>query len=255
MNRFVIPLAVGLAAVASATSAQEENQSAGLAVDVELVLAVDASLSMDLGEQMIQREGYAAAFRDDGLIAAMTGGYHGRIAVTYFEWADEFQQRQTVPWTLIETAEDAHAFAQAIDDASLGTARGTSISAALRSSALLIERNEYAGVKRVIDISGDGQNISGPAVTPIRDAVAELGIVINGLPLLIRPFEDGDLAAYYRQNVVAGMGAFVIPVEDVETLASSIRSKLILEIAGELPPGETEHAARVQHVGPVGGGR
>jgi hypothetical protein len=235
--------AVALAVLLAAGLARAQETAPGIEVDVELVLAVDASLSMDIEEQLIQRRGYAAAFRDEGLIAAMTGGYHGKIAVTYFEWASEYQQRQTVPWTVIETAGDAHAFATAIDDAPLGTARGTSISAALRSSALLIEGNEYAGVKRVIDISGDGQNISGPAVTPIRDAVGELGIVINGLPLLIRPFEDGDLAAYYRQNVVIGLGSFVIPVENTDEIASSIRSKLILEIAGLPAPAPIEHAA------------
>jgi hypothetical protein len=237
----------------TAASAQEEEQAPGIAVDIELVLAVDASLSMDLGEQLIQRQGYAAAFRDEGLIAAMTGGYHGRIAVTYFEWADEYAQRQTVPWTLIENEDDAHAFAAAIDRAPLGTVIGTSISSALRTSARLIEGNEYAGLKRVIDISGDGQNISGPPVRPIRDAVAELGIVINGLPLIIRPFEDGDLAAYYRANVIAGQGSFVIAVEDIETLASSIRQKLILEIAGE-PIDPRDHAA-LAGGSSAGGGR
>lgn len=211
-------------------------------VDVELVLAVDVSWSMDIGEQEIQRQGYAAAFRDEELIRAMTGGYHRQIAVTYLEWASEYAQRQTVPWTLIDSPEDAEAFARAIEDAPLGTARGTSISGALRTAAQLIEENEYAGVKRVIDVSGDGQNISGPPVTPIRDYVAQMGIIINGLPLMLRPFEQGDLGAYYEQNVIAGAGAFVIRVEDVETLASSIRSKLILEIAGD-PLTEKEHAA------------
>jgi hypothetical protein len=230
-----------------------QDEAALIEVDVELVLAVDASLSMDLEEQLIQRRGYAAAFRDEGLVRAMTGGYRGRIAVTYFEWASEYAQRQTVPWTLIESAEDAELFAQQIEAASIGTARGTSISAALRTAAQLIESNEYDGDKRVIDISGDGQNISGPPVTPIRDAVSKLGIIINGLPLLIRPFEDGDLAAYYRQNVIAGPGAFVIPVEDVETLASSIRAKLILEIAGE-PVLPAELAALVSEAGGAGGG-
>ena len=225
-----------LTVLAAASSAQTTD------VDVELVLAVDVSWSMDLDEQLIQREGYAAAFRDPGVVSAMTGGYHRRVAVTYLEWASEYAQRQTIPWMLIETPEDAEAFARAIDDAPLGTARGTSISAALRSAADLISSNDYEGIKKVIDISGDGQNISGPAVTPIRDAVAAEGVIINGLPLMLRPFEAGDLGEYYEENVIAGFGSFVIPVEDVDTLASSIRSKLILEIAGVPWASESERA-------------
>jgi hypothetical protein len=210
-------------------------------VDLELVLAVDASWSMDAEEQLIQRRGYAAAFRDEDVIAAMTGGYHGRIAVTYFEWASEIAQRQTVPWTLIDSPESAEAFALAIDTAPPGTARGTSISGALRTSAELLRANEYDGLKRVIDISGDGQNISGPYLPPIREAVIGEGVIINGLPLMLRPFEEGDLGAYYEQQVIGGPGSFVIPVYDVSTLASSIRSKLIQEIAGV--PAESRHAA------------
>lgn len=214
-------------------------------VDVELVLAVDASWSMDLGEQEIQRRGYAAAFRDENVVSAMIGGYRGKIAVTFFEWSNEYAQRQTVPWTLIASPEDAEAFAAAIDAAPLGTQRGTSISGALRTSAQLLDTNQFDGLKRVIDVSGDGQNISGPPLEPIRQAVAAEGIIINGLPLIIRPFERGDLGAYYEQNVIAGPGSFVIRVEDVDTLAHSIRQKLILEIAGGPPPSdaEVEHAA------------
>ncbi len=240
MIRFVSRTAVGVAAALSvslAASAQqlEDETSDPTRVDVELVLAVDVSWSMDFDEQVIQRQGYVDAFRDPDLISAMTGGYYGRVAVTYFEWASEYAYRQTVPWTVIDSAEAAETFAQAIDAAQIGSARGTSISNAIAQSARLIQGNEYEGIKRVIDVSGDGQNISGPDVEPVRDAVAELGIIINGLPLMMRPFEAGDLAAYYESHVIAGQGSFVIPVEDVSILASSIRQKLILEIAGGFP--------------------
>jgi hypothetical protein len=234
-----------LALPATPGAAQDDDQSASepMEVDVELVLAVDVSWSMDSGEQLIQRQGYAAAFRDPTVVSAMIGGYHRRIAVTYLEWASETAQRQTVPWTLIDSPEDAEAFAQAIENASPASARGTSISAALATAANLIETNDYAGAKRVIDISGDGQNISGPPVTPVRDWVADKGIIINGLPLMLRPFEAGDLGQYYEDNVIAGFGAFVIRVEDVQTLESSIRQKLILEIAGVPWAKESERAS------------
>jgi hypothetical protein len=219
-------------------------------VDLELVLAVDVSRSMDYDEQIIQRDGYVAAFRDERVVRALTGGYRGAVAVTYLAWANEYAQEQTVPWTLIESAEDAEAFAALIDAAPLFSMRGTSISGALRAAADLINTNEYEGMRRVIDISGDGSNRDGPPLRPIRDAIVASGITINGLPLILRPsggfgggfgggrggrygFEEVDLEAYYREEVIGGPGAFVLPVRDVSELPGSIRQKLILEIAGE----------------------
>jgi hypothetical protein len=237
----------------------EEEASDPRAVDLELVLAVDISRSMDYDEQLIQRDGYVAAFRDESVVSALTGGYHGRVAVTYMEWANEYSQKQTVPWTVIETAEDAAAFAAAMEAAPIISARGTSISGALQAAAGLINSNDYDGVRRVIDISGDGSNRDGIAVEPVRDAVVASGVIINGLPLMLRPsggfggggfggggfgggggygrgygFEEvGDLEAYYRDHVVGGSGAFVLPVRSVDELPGSIRQKLILEIVGE----------------------
>jgi hypothetical protein len=216
-------------------------------VDLELVLAVDVSRSMDLQEQAIQRAGYVAAFRDEDVVGAMLSGYRGRVAITYMEWANEYTQFQVIPWTLIETREQALAVADALEAAPISAFRGTSISGALAAAAGLIEDNAYDGAKRVIDISGDGSNRDGPALEPIRAAVGESGIIVNGLPLILDPsgggyYERIDLEAYYRENVITGPGAFVIPVRDVETLASSIRSKLILEIAQAT--GARELAAR-----------
>jgi hypothetical protein len=240
------------ALAASPAFSQQLAQDAApetLAVDLELVLAVDVSRSMDYDEQLIQREGYVAAFRDERLVAALIGGYHGRVAVTYLEWANEYTQDQAVPWTLIETEDDALAFAAAMEASPLVAYRGTSISGALRAAANLINTNEYQGIKRVIDISGDGSNRDGPLLGPIRDAVVSSGITINGLPLMLRPsqgygggfggggrygFEEvGDLETYYEEEVIGGAGAFVLPVRDVGELPASIRQKLILEIAGE----------------------
>jgi hypothetical protein len=238
---------LAVALLAAPASAQELAQPERTQVDLELVLAVDVSRSMDYDEQIIQRDGYVAAFRDERVVRAMTGGYHGRVAVTYLTWANEYSQEQTVPWTLIETAEDAEGFAALITAAPLYSVRGTSVSGALRSAADLINTNAYDGLRRVIDISGDGSNRDGPPLGPIRDAIAASGITINGLPLMLRPsggfgggrgyggrgYEEADLEGYYRDEVIAGPGAFVLPVRDVAELPASIRQKLILEIAGE----------------------
>jgi hypothetical protein len=221
-------------------------------VDLELVLAVDISGSMDRGEQQIQREGYVEAFRDPNVVGALLGGYHGRVAVTYMEWGNEFSQFDTVPWTLIDSEEDAEAFAAAMEASPLFTVRGTSLSGALEGAARRINSNDYEGIRRVIDVSGDGSNRDGPPLEPVRAAVEASGIVVNGLPLMLRPgvggpggwgYERVDLEVYFRENVIAGSGAFVIPVRGLDALKDSIRQKLILEIAGLTPPEPVEQAA------------
>jgi hypothetical protein len=247
-RRLAIALSAFVLAAAPAAG-QELAAPERIPVDLELVLAVDVSRSMDYDEQRVQRDGYVAAFRDERVVRSLIGGYHGRVVVTYVEWANEYTQRQTVPWMLIESEDDAFAFAAAMNAAPLVAYRGTSISGALRASADLINANEYEGLRRVIDISGDGSNRDGPEVGPIRDAIGASGITINGLPLMLRPsggfgggggyrggrygYETQDLEAYYREEVMAGPSAFVLPVRDVAELPGSIRQKLILEIAGE----------------------
>ena len=135
-------------------------------VDLELVLAVDISGSMDTDEQALQRRGYIEAFLHAEVAAAVRGGPYGRIAAAYVEWAGPGAQRVTVPWTLIETAADAEDFAAGLAEAPRARFRGTSISGALAFAAPLFENNGYEGLRRVIDVSGDGPNNAGAPVTP-----------------------------------------------------------------------------------------
>jgi hypothetical protein len=208
-------------------------------VDLELVLAVDVSQSMDFDEHQLQRSGYAEAFRHDDVVDAIFYGPRGRIAVTYVEWGDAYDQTQVVPWTLIETREDAHAFADALANSYIGRSQRTSISRALMRGADLIDSNEYNGLRRVIDISGDGPNNTGPMVQLARDAVAERGVIVNGLPIMLKDvdswYDIDNLDQYYEDCVITGAGSFVAPVESLDQLGDTIRGKLVLEIAG-LPP-------------------
>jgi hypothetical protein len=205
-------------------------------VDLELVLAVDISGSMDTDEQALQRRGYIEAFLHAEVAGAIRSGPYGRIAATYVEWAGPGAQRVTVPWTLIETAADAEDFAAGLAEAPRARFRGTSISGALAFSAPLFENNGYEGLRRVIDVSGDGPNNAGAPVDAARDAAVGTGIIVNGLPIQItaQPFGLGgrDLATYYRDCVIGGPGAFVIPVTEEAQLLEAIRRKLVLEIAG-----------------------
>lgn len=230
-------LAAAVALVAGPAFAWDPSE---VEVDVELVLAVDVSRSVSPRELEIQRRGYAEAITSPEVMEAVRRGLIGRIAITYVEWAGAWSQRTVMDWTMIETEDDAHAFADALTARFDSTLRRTSISSALTYSATLFEGNGYAGIRRVIDVSGDGPNNAGPPVVPARDAVLAQGIVINGLPLMTR---DGmgsqwhleDLDAYYRACVIGGPGAFVVPVTDWSQFAEAVRRKLVMELVDAGP--------------------
>lgn len=222
-------------------------QVTAVPVDTELVLAVDVSYSMDPGEQEIQREGYIEAITSREFMGAIRAGSHGKVAMTYFEWAGPGDQRIVVPWRAVDGPETADAFAAEIARAPYRRASRTSIGGALMFAKPLFAASGFRGLRRVIDVSGDGPNNSGPLVVPQRDDIVAAGITINGLPLMLnRPttfsMDIANLDIYFEDCVIGGPGAFVIPVRDRAQFKEAIRTKLILEIA-ELSP-----AARIQPV-------
>jgi hypothetical protein len=209
-------------------------------VDLELLLLVDISRSMSPAELELQRRGYAEALRSDSVAAALGRSLTGRIALAYVEWAGEFRHNVVQDWTLIESRADLDAFAASLERRETVTQSRTSISSALRHGAFLLEANGLEGLRRVIDISGDGPNNQGGLVTRARDEVLAQGITINGLPLMT--FDAGtamwridDLDVYYTECVVGGPGAFVLPVRDWTDFAGAVTRKLVLEIAGVAP--------------------
>ncbi|MPZ40483.1 MAG: DUF1194 domain-containing protein [Rhizobiales bacterium] len=224
-----------------------QAQSSAIPVDTELVLAVDVSYSMDPEEQQIQREGYVEAITSREFMAAIRAGSHGKIALTYFEWAGADDQTIIVPWRLIEGPETADAFGAEITRAPYRRASRTSIGGALMFAKPLFAASGFRGLRRVVDVSGDGPNNSGPLVLPQRDDLVTAGITINGLPLTLnRPnsfsMDIANLDVYYEDCVIGGPGAFVIPVRNREQFKEAIRTKLIMEVAEPAP------AARVQRV-------
>jgi hypothetical protein len=229
--------AVGLAAP---NAPQLFAQRAGIPVDVELVLAVDVSYSMDPDEQALQREGYIAAITSPEFMRALRQGMHAKVAMTYFEWAGSHHQQIIVPWRLIDGPESADAFAADIARARFSRASRTSISSALLFAAPLFDGSGYRGIRRVIDVSGDGVNNNGPLVTLARDEVLAKGITINGLPIMLkRPMSSmmdiDHLDFYFEDCVIGGPGAFVIPIRERDQFKDAIRTKLVLEIAGRMP--------------------
>jgi len=206
-------------------------------VDVELILAVDVSYSMDMDELAIQREGYAQAIVSKEFLAALKTGPNGRIAVTYFEWAAVNDQKVIIPWRVIDGPESADAVAAEIMKTPVRRASRTSISGAIDFAMPLFDANALHGIRRVIDISGDGPNNNGGPVTVARDAALERGVVINGLPIMAKELSFStmdieNLDWYYEDCVIGGPGSFVVPIKERDKFKEAIRTKLVMEVAG-----------------------
>jgi len=225
---------------AFAPGAAAPAQAQDVPVDLELILAVDVSRSMDLDEQQLQRDGYVAAITHPDVLAAIAQGRRGRIALSYVEWAGAETQYKVVDWRMIDGPESAAAFAATLAQAPIQQLRGTSIANGLAFVAPEFDRNGYQATRRVIDISGDGPNNIGLPVEAARDAVVETGITINGLPIMIKPpggfAAIGNLDVYYEDCVIGGFGAFQLVVRSADQFAEAIRRKLVLEIADRQPP-------------------
>jgi len=226
----------GIAAPAPPRAAED----AETAVDVELVLAVDVSYSMDLDELGVQREGYAQAIVSKEFLQALKTGPRGKVAVTYVEWAASNDQKIIIPWRVIDGPESADAVAAEIMKTPVRRAARTSISGAINFAVPLFDQNPYRGLRRVIDISGDGPNNNGMPVTSARDAALEKGIVINGLPIMVKELSYSTmdiehLDYYYEDCVIGGPGSFVVPIKDRSRFSEAIRTKLVMEVAGRTP--------------------
>jgi len=213
--------------------------AADMPVDLELILAVDVSRSMDIDEQQLQRDGYVAALTHPEVVAAITQGRHGKIALSYIEWAGPATQYKVMDWRVIDGPASAGAFAAALAQAPIQQFRGTSISNSLVFVAPQFDNNGYVAGRRVIDVSGDGPNNMGIPIELARAPVVGAGITINGLPIMIKQAGGfasiGNLDVYYEDCVIGGFGAFLVVVHSADQFAEAIRRKLVLEIAGREP--------------------
>ncbi len=210
-------------------------------VDLELLLAVDVSTSVDPVEAAQQRAGYINAFREPALQQTILDGVYGRIAVSYVEWAGAGYQKSVIGWTLIDSADAALSFADHLEAAPISSAPSTSISGLIDFARRAFVRNDYDGLRQVIDISGDGPNSAGRPAAAARDEAVAAGITINGLPVLSsRPDPVAGAPAtgverYYRRHVIGGPGAFLLNVAEFENFGPVVVRKLIREIQGSIP--------------------
>lgn len=242
--------ALGLAAVTGGAAAPTapravvDNSSNAVPVDTELVIAVDVSNSMDPEEQALQREGYITGITSREFLSALRNGMHGKVAIAYVEWAGLYDQKILIPWRLVDGPETADSLASEIKATPYRRAPRTSIYGALQFSRPLFDSSGYHGLRRIIDVSGDGANNMGPPVTLMRDQVVAAGITINGLPIMLkRPAgysygwggDTTNLDVYYEDCVIGGPGSFVIAIHERGQFKEATRTKLVLEIAGREP--------------------
>ena len=197
-------------------------------VDLELVLSVDSSGSIDAGEFRLQREGYARALTHPDVIAAIKRGPYRAVAITFVEWSGPEIHSQVVGWTKVTgEAEVSRIAATLLSAPRTIFGGGTSLGGAILMATQLLQDNGFEGTRRVIDISGDGPNNRGPIVEGPRRAAVGQGITINGLPIL--EYDDG-LEYYFREFVIGGPGAFVQPAQGFADFARAVRKKLLQEL-------------------------
>jgi hypothetical protein len=225
---------------ANQQSSRSADKESSPSVDVELAIAVDVSYSMDMDELAVQREGYAQAIVSKEFLQALKSLPIGKISVTYFEWAASSDQKIIIPWRVIDGPETADAVADEIMKTPIRRASRTSISGAIYFAMPLFEANPYRGLRRVIDISGDGPNNNGLPVVGAREIALAKGITINGLPIMVKEpsystMDIENLDWYYEDCVIGGPGSFVVPIKDREKFKEAIRTKLLLEVAGRTP--------------------
>ncbi|OAE99060.1 hypothetical protein AYJ54_33930 [Bradyrhizobium centrolobii] len=209
-------------------------------VNLELVIAVDVSYSMDMDELAIQREGYAQAIVSKAFLQALRAVPGSKVAVTYFEWSMSGDEKIIIPWSVIDGPGSAAAVAAEIMETPIRRGSSTSISGAINFALQLFDENPHRGSRRVIDISGDGPNNDGAPVTGARDAALAKGIIINGLPIMVKEpsistVDIEHLDLYYEDCVIGGPGAFIMTIKDRKNFQEAIRTKLVLEVAGLTP--------------------
>jgi hypothetical protein len=240
-------------AVLMGAASPHHARAADTQVDLELILAVDVSRSMDIDEQKLQRDGYVAAITHPDVIAAIGQGLNGRIALSYVEWAGPATQYTVMDWRVIDGEAAAKAFAAELARAPIQRYHGTSISHGLMFVAPHFANNGYEAQRRVIDVSGDGPNNMGVPVEIAREPIIRSGVTINGLPIMIKRAGGfasiSNLDVYYEDCVIGGPGAFLVVVKSADQFADAIRRKLVLEIVGRepevIPAAETERPKRI----------
>jgi Ca-activated chloride channel homolog len=198
------------------------------AVDLALVLAVDASASVTYDEFGLIAGGMAAALRDPAIIAGLIGGPAKASLCSLLLWSGAGAQEVIANWTQITSPADAHAFADTVDNMPrVVRAAQTAIGEALLAALTLLSHLPDLPTRQVVNVIGDGRSNDGIAPSPIRDRMAAAGITINGLCIL---HEEPDLLTSYTDEVIGGPGAFAEVCPDYPAFAAAMHRKLAREL-------------------------
>lgn len=201
--------------------------SANTMVDLELVLAVDVSGSVDTTEYNLQKKGYIDAFKSSSIVTAIQSGALGKIAVTYMEWSSASLQSYT-SWQLVEDTASADSFANLISGFTRSSSGLTAPGSAINKATWLFDQNDYDGTRQVIDVSGDGSQNDGANTAAARNNALAAGVdAINGIAIL---GSESGLEAWYNANIKGGATGFVVAASGFATFGDAIDDKLIKEI-------------------------
>ena len=215
--------AAAMVALSSASLSQPETP-----VALELVLALDSSASMNREEFALQIKGIAVAFKDSAVLKAVEDLAPLGVAIAVTQWGGAGESRVVMPFTHVNTANDAKAFGFLV---SLGSrhfsATTTSITTAIEDSVALIGANDFEGQRRVVDISGDGEDNSGLDLEAMRKQAKASGVTVNGLAI---ESEQRGLFDYYQRHVITGADSFAVRAADFNDYARAIREKLLREL-------------------------
>ena len=224
-------------ALALATNSVRAQAESSQPVDLELALLVDVSASVSDEEFQLQSGGLAAAFKSTAVLDAIHSSAQRGIAVSVIQWGNHSNQRISVGWSLVRSEADALWIAARIGSMPRLIHGGhTALGDAITFGMQQLESNRFIGVRRVIDLSGDGRTNDGRPLRAAREEVIKHGITINGLAILN---ELPLLDHYFRDHLIGGEGAFLTVAHDYPDFAEAIIHKLVREIRS-VPLSENE---------------
>ena len=203
-------------------------------VDLELVLAVDASGSVDNQEYRLQLSGIAAALRDPAVLRAIKAGPHKRIAVNVLIWAEARRPKDETGWYILSSAIEVDRMAGIIATMPRNQVGGTGIGDGVAHAIRSIDENAIRSDRRIVDVSGDGRETPPRQYSTIlseaRSMAIARNVTLNGLAILN---EDKQLDDYYRARLAVGEGSFVEVAQDYNDFARAMRRKLLRELAAQ----------------------
>lgn len=226
---------VTLAGMAGLSGLRAQFADAESYVDTALVVSVDVSNSVDAHRYKLQMEGIATALEDPEVLKTILNGPNASIFFSMVTWAD--RPRQVIGWERISSPAEAAVVANKVRRLPRQTGEFTCVSSMLRSiSDKVVSQIPAKPFRTIVDVSGDGRENCNPDEEPaaVRDELAASGVTVNGLPIL--EGDEGDtLEQWYRDNVMAGPGSFVLPANGFGDFGRAIRQKFIMEISGGAP--------------------